>query len=42
MTIERLYEMLEAIPKVGAINLARRRSIMHQIIELEKGGAVNA
>ena len=36
MTIEQLYEMLEKIPNRGAINIARRKSIMQKIIELEK------
>jgi hypothetical protein len=36
MTIEQLYEMLEKIPKTGAINLVRRRIIMHTISEMTK------
>lgn len=42
MTIEQLYEMLEKIPKTGAINIARRRIIMQKIVELEKGGVLDA
>ena len=37
MTIEQLYEMLNSIPKTGAINIARRRIIMQQIAKLERG-----
>lgn len=36
MTITQLYELLETIPKTGAINIARRRSIIQQILKLEK------
>ena len=36
MDIERLYELLEKIPKTGAINIARRLIISQKIYELEK------
>ena len=34
MTIEELRNILESIPKTGAINKARRRAIQAQIIAL--------
>ena len=34
MTIEMLLEALEKIPTTGAVNLARRRAIIAQIMKL--------
>lgn len=34
MTIEDLKIILESIPKTGAINIARRRTILKKIYEL--------
>jgi hypothetical protein len=40
MTVEMLLEALGKIPAKGAVNLARRRAIIAQIMRLmEEGGA---
>lgn len=35
MSLDQLYEMLNKIPKTGAINIARRNIIMKKILEME-------
>lgn len=35
MTVEYLYKLLNSIPPIGAMNLARRRIIAKKIFELQ-------